>query len=122
MNVQHGFNSASNKQYLEMSSLVSGTFQKWQMSEKHPSLTADIPNHKLKYFPQILFHVNKGPENASREKIIHGNVFIFVHKNVYRIRFQEIKNRIWEGFELGPFFSLSGLSGQNIYTLTHNLK
>ena len=33
-----------------------------------------------------------GPEHASREKkLTVVNFLIFVHKNVYRIRFQEIK-------------------------------
>ena len=33
-----------------------------------------------------------GPEHASREKILSMVIFlIFVHKNVLRIRFQEIK-------------------------------
>ena len=32
--------------------------------------------------------------------------FIFVHKNVYRIRFQEIEIRISEGFDKMEFFSL----------------
>ena len=34
------------------------------------------------------------------------NFFIFVHKNVYRIRFQKIKIGPWEGFEKKAFFSL----------------
>ena len=34
------------------------------------------------------------------------NFLIFVQKNVSTIRFQEIKIRIGEGFELRPFFSL----------------
>ena len=34
------------------------------------------------------------------------NFLIFVHKNVYRIRFQEIKIGPWEGFEKKAFFSL----------------
>ena len=46
-------------------------------------------------------------EHASREKIISMVIFfIFVHKNVYRIRFQEIEIRISEGFDKMEFFSL----------------
>ena len=41
-----------------------------------------------------------------RKKMTVVFFFIFVHKNVYRIGFQEIKIRPWEDFELGPFFSL----------------
>ena len=50
---------------------------------------------------QYAFHM--GPEHASREKnIIYGKFLIFMHKNGYRIGFQEIKIRPLEGFELGP--------------------
>ena len=48
-----------------------------------------------------------GPEHASREKILSMvNFLIFVHKNVYRIRFQKIKIVSLEGFEKIEFFSL----------------
>ena len=48
-----------------------------------------------------------GLEHASREKKLPMVIFsIFVHKNVYRIRFQEIKIGPWEGFEKKAFFSL----------------
>ena len=41
-----------------------------------------------------------GPEHASREKKLPMvNFFIFVQKNVSRIRFQEIKIRPLKGFE-----------------------
>ena len=47
-----------------------------------------------------------GPEHASREKILSMVIFlIFVHKNVYRIRFQEIKIGSLEGFEKIECFS-----------------
>ena len=43
-------------------------------------------------------------EHASREKIISMVIFfIFVHKNVYRIRFREIKIRPLKGFEKFAF-------------------
>ena len=35
-------------------------------------------------------HYYMGPEHASREKTTMVNFFIFVHKNVYRVRFQEV--------------------------------
>ena len=48
-----------------------------------------------------------GREHASREKkLTTVNFLIFVHKNVYRIRFQEIKIRPLKGFEKKAFFSL----------------
>ena len=48
-----------------------------------------------------------GPEHASREKkCTMVSFLIFVHKNVYRIRFQEVKIRSLEGFEKIKFFSL----------------
>ena len=41
-----------------------------------------------------------GREHASREKKLPMvNFLIFVHKNVYRFRFQEIKIRPLKGFE-----------------------
>ena len=50
---------------------------------------------------------NMGPEHASREKKLPMvNFFIFVHKNVYRIRFQKIKIGPSKGFEKKAFFSL----------------
>ena len=46
-----------------------------------------------------------GREHASREKKLPMvNFLIFVHKNVYRIIFQEIKIRPWKGFEKFAFF------------------
>ena len=48
-----------------------------------------------------------GPERASREKKLPMVIFlIFVHKNVYRIRFQKIKIGPLKGFEKKAFFSL----------------
>ena len=48
-----------------------------------------------------------GPEYASREKKLSMvNFLIFVHKNVYRIRFQKIKIGPLKGFEKKAFFSL----------------
>ena len=48
-----------------------------------------------------------GREHASREKKLSMvNFLIFVHKNVYRIRFQKIKIRPLKGFEKKAFFSL----------------
>ena len=48
-----------------------------------------------------------GPQHASREKKLPMVIFlIFVHKNVYRIRFQKIKIRPLKGFEKKAFFSL----------------
>ena len=46
-------------------------------------------------------------KHASREKIAYGKFLIFVHKNVYRIRFQKIKIGPLKGFEKKAFFSLS---------------
>ena len=48
-----------------------------------------------------------GLKHASREKkLAVVNLFIFVHKNVYRIRFQKIKIGPLKGFEKKAFFSL----------------
>ena len=48
-----------------------------------------------------------GREHASREKkLTTVNFLIFVHKNIYRIRFQKIKIGSWKGFEKKAFFSL----------------
>ena len=48
-----------------------------------------------------------GREHASREKkCTMVNFLIFVHKNVYRIRFQKIKIGPLKGFEKKAFFSL----------------
>ena len=41
-----------------------------------------------------------------RKKCSMVNVLIFVHKNVYRIRFQKIKIGPFKGFEKKAFFSL----------------
>ena len=41
------------------------------------------------------------------KKNVHGNFFIFVHKNVYRIIFQKIKIGPLKGFKKMAFFSLS---------------
>ena len=44
--------------------------------------------------------IHMGLKHESREKkIAHGKFFDFLHKNVYRIRFQEIKIRPLKGFE-----------------------
>ena len=51
---------------------------------------------------KVVSHI--GPEHASREKKLPMVIFfIFVHENVFRIRFQEIKIG---GFEKKAFFSL----------------
>ena len=48
-----------------------------------------------------------GLKHASREKKLPMvNFLIFVHKNVYRIRFQKIKIGPLKGFEKKAFFSL----------------
>ena len=48
-----------------------------------------------------------GREHASREKKLPMvNFLIFVHENVYRIRFQKIKIGPLKGFEKKAFFSL----------------
>ena len=50
--------------------------------------------------------------------------FIFVLKNVYRLRFLDIKIRPSEGFELGPFFShffVRILVSENVLFLTLGL-
>ena len=48
-----------------------------------------------------------GLKHASREKKLPMVIFfIFVHKNVYRIRFQKIKIGPLKGFEKKEFFSL----------------
>ena len=52
-------------------------------------------------------NLHMGPEHASREKkLMRVIFFIFVHKNVFTIRFQEIKISPLEGFEKIKFFSL----------------
>ena len=48
----------------------------------------------------------RGRTCIQRKKYSVVNFLIFVHKNVNRIGFQEIKIRPREDFELGPFFSL----------------
>ena len=59
------------------------------------------------HLPPIIVIAHMGPENASREKnIIYDIFFIFMQKNVYRIRFQEIKIGSLEGFEKIEFFPL----------------
>ena len=51
--------------------------------------------------------LHMGLKHASREKKCSMVIFfIFVHKNVYRIRFQKIKIGPWKGFEKKAFFSL----------------
>ena len=51
--------------------------------------------------------VHMGLKHASREKKCSMvNFLIFVHKNVYRIRFQKIKIGPLKGFEKKAFFSL----------------
>ena len=53
-------------------------------------------------FPHIAQHM--GREHASREKKLPLVLFfIFVHKNVYRIRFKKIKIGPLEGFEKKAF-------------------
>ena len=53
----------------------------------------------------LLLHM--GLKHASREKKLPMvNFLIFVHKNVYRIRFQKIKIGPLKGFEKKAFFSL----------------
>ena len=48
-----------------------------------------------------------GLKHSSREKKLPMvNFLIFVQKNIYRIRFQEIKIRPLKGFEKKAFFSL----------------
>ena len=48
-----------------------------------------------------------GPDHASREKMLSMVIsFIFAHKNVYRIRFRDIKIGSLESFEKIAFFSL----------------
>ena len=49
---------------------------------------------------------HRGRTCIKRKKISMVNFSIFVHKNVNRIGFQEIKIRPWEGFEKKAFFSL----------------
>ena len=50
--------------------------------------------HIAVFFSVSIHFVHMGPEHASREKKLSMvNFLIFVHKNVYRIGFQEIKIR-----------------------------
>ena len=51
----------------------------------------------------LLFYWNAA---KSTLPITYGNFFIFVFKNVYRIRFQKIKIGPLKGFEKKAFFSL----------------
>ena len=44
--------------------------------------------------------------HQEKKKVSMVNLFIFVHKNVYRIRFQKIKIGPLKGFEKRAFFSL----------------
>ena len=63
-----------------------------------------------------LSFLHMGPEHASRSVTYSfftasassglSELFIFVHKNVYRIRFQKIKIGPLKGFEKKAFFSL----------------
>ena len=55
--------------------------------------------NKTNVFLLFSHKCDMGREHASREKkMFHGNFFIFVHKNVYRIRFQKIKIGPLKGF------------------------
>ena len=54
---------------------------------------------------RYLPYLHMGLEHASREKKFPMvNFLIFVHKNVHRIRFQEIKIRPLKGFEKFAFW------------------
>ena len=71
-----------------------------------------LPLHFYKYanrpFAAVQPMDHMGLKHASREKkCTVVNFLIFVHKNVYRIRFQKIKIGPLKGFEKKAFFSLS---------------
>ena len=60
----------------------------------------DISISLQRIIKDLKFQHHMGREHASREKkLTMVDFFIFVHKNVYRIRFQEIKIRPLKGFE-----------------------
>ena len=55
--------------------------------------------HDLVFFTVDVYQ-HMGREHASREKKLSMVIFfIFVHKIVYRIRLQEIKIHLWEGWD-----------------------
>ena len=63
--------------------------------------------NKTNVFLLFSHKCDMGQEHASREKKCSMVIFfIFVHKNVYRIRFQKIKIGPLKGFENKAFFSL----------------
>ena len=60
----------------------------------------NIHSIESRIFIRIIHSKHMGWEYVSREKKLPMvNFLIFVHKNIYRIRFQEIKIIGWEGFE-----------------------
>ena len=70
-----------------------------------------LPLHFYKYanrpFAAVQPMDHMGLKHASREKKLPMvNFLIFVHKNVYRIRFQKIKLGPLKGFEKRAFYSL----------------
>ena len=86
---------------------VSASRNKQQQGE--PASSSQHHLHRCHHqFHMVLwtsFHM--GLKHASREKKLSMvNFLIFVHKNVYRIRFQKIKIGPLKGFEKKAFFSL----------------
>ena len=81
--------------------LVVDLFGLWAYTNKGMFFTPDylfllLPLHFYKYanlpFAAVQPMNHMGLKHASREKkMYYGNFLIFVHKNVYRIRFQKIK-------------------------------
>ena len=90
-----------------------------------PDSACSKPQLSKKCIFRILIILTWVLEHAPREKILSMVSFlIFVHKNVYRIRFQVIKIGSWEGFEKIEFFSLFLMrkqlsSGQNWFLRPH---
>ena len=77
---------------------LQGKFWIYSVSPKSPSGFAHL---LFRFFSKnVLTLLHMGPKHALREKILSMVIFfIFVQKNVSRIRFQEIKIRPWKGFE-----------------------
>ena len=80
---------------------------------KHLTLLPTL-NVKAKRFQDIgeqnLITRHMGPEHAWREEILSvGYFFICVHKNLYRIGFQEIKIGSLQGFEKIKFSHISAM-------------
>ena len=106
----HSCRTLQNQRFIQSATLE----WTWPRCRHHQSsqwcCTPDLCSHQC--WSKILVIVfvdakapHMGLEHASREKKLPMvNFLIFVHKNVYRIRFQEIKIRPWKGFEKFAFW------------------